>query len=525
MGSPAAALAPLFEANARGPQIENPQDIALKQAAIRTQQQQQQANALKAQETQRQLGEYQTVRDIVGKYGGDYDKALPELASQVSPDTYQQITKSVTENKTAAANAEKAHQDLLESQQRVIGDQQKAIQATKTHIASIGASLGPDATPAALLANLDLLDPKNESPEVNQVRQHLAQGGDPKAVVMEMIGEDPEVLKSFQANQLAKTAQPSEIEGRQAETELKKVDTATKQKALDILNAASDPEDYYKTIDSVANGNNALAGPAKSGVDFYLAKKQPDKAKEVVQKLIDTSMGNASAVAQQAALLPGEVSKAKQVEAATLPGKIQTAAAEANAREAVTGSALDREAKQFGAAHEKSMNDANTQIEKIMDARNMINGNAEAQALGIVKALTALAGGPGSGVRITQPELKAIAEARGVTGDVQGFFNSLSGKGKLTSTQQSQLTGILDDVRARIEQKRQIASDALDTINGAKDRGTIINADKAARGKIADLEKAPNTGTTGSIRVKRKSDGKTGTIDAKDFDAAKYDKL
>lgn len=155
--------------------------------------------------------------------------------------------------------------------------------------------------------------------------------------------------------------------------------------------------------------------------------------------------------------------------------------------------ALDRETKQFGGSHQKAAEQATGQLEKIADARSMINGNAEAQGLGIPKVLTALVGGQGTGVRITQAELTSIAHARGLSGDVEGTLNKLAGKGALSHAQQQQLTQILDDVKSRIQQKMQIHSDALDSINGASSREEIIKADKDARKKISDLE---TSGTT-----------------------------
>jgi hypothetical protein len=119
----------------------------------------------------------------------------------------------------------------------------------------------------------------------------------------------------------------------------------------------------------------------------------------------------------------------------------------------------------------------------------MVNGNAEAQALGIPKVLTALVSGQGSGVRITQAELNMIGKARGIQGDVEGTLNSWAGKGRLSAEQQRQLTGILDDVKNRILAKQAIHNDALDRINGAATRQDVIAADKEARQKLNDLEK------------------------------------
>jgi hypothetical protein len=171
---------------------------------------------------------------------------------------------------------------------------------------------------------------------------------------------------------------------------------------------------------------------------------------------------------------------------------------------------LDRETKQFGGAHQKAVDSANAQLEKIADARAMINGNAEAQGLGIPKVLTALVGGQGTGVRITQAELTSIAHARGLQGDIEGTLNKWAGKGALSREQQQQLTQILDDVKARIMQKQAIHSDALDTINGASTREQIIQADKDARKKIGDLESGGGGAVSGQGEYSKTATGKNG---------------
>jgi hypothetical protein len=156
--------------------------------------------------------------------------------------------------------------------------------------------------------------------------------------------------------------------------------------------------------------------------------------------------------------------------------------------------ALDRESTRFAKAHEKNVDAASAQLEKIADAKAMINGNAESQALGLPKVLTALVSGQGSGVRITQAELNMIGKARGIQGDLEGWLNKVSGKGQLTAEQKNQLSQILSDVQARITQKQAISNDALDKINGAGSREDIIKADKEARQKLTDLEKSSSGG-------------------------------
>ena len=170
---------------------------------------------------------------------------------------------------------------------------------------------------------------------------------------------------------------------------------------------------------------------------------------------------------------------------------------------------LDREATRLAKPYEKGISDANAQLEKIADARTMINGSAEAQALGVPKVLTALVSGQGSGVRITQPELNAIAKARGLSGDVEGTLRSWSGQGKLTPEQQHQLSGILDDVQQRILAKQAIHSAALDSINGAASRADVIKADREARQKINDLEKGGGSAAPQGADVQVKGLGQT----------------
>jgi hypothetical protein len=150
--------------------------------------------------------------------------------------------------------------------------------------------------------------------------------------------------------------------------------------------------------------------------------------------------------------------------------------------------ALDRETTHFAKPHEKAFADANTQLDKIVEAEMMVKGGAVNQALGVPKVMTALVSGAGSGVRITQAELNSIAHARGIMGDIEGTLNSWFGRGKLTGEQQHALVGLLNDVKNRVMQKRQIADEALNTINSASSREEIANADKMARQKISAME-------------------------------------
>ncbi len=151
---------------------------------------------------------------------------------------------------------------------------------------------------------------------------------------------------------------------------------------------------------------------------------------------------------------------------------------------------LDRETENLAKPYRAQVQGAAAQLDKIADAREMIKGNAESQALGIPKVLTALVSGQGTGVRITTPELNSIAKARGVQGDVEGWLRRVEGKGQLTPEQQKQLIGVLDDVEARIREKVGGLNGAIDSITSAKSREDAVKAESDYRKKIGEAQGA-----------------------------------
>jgi hypothetical protein len=160
----------------------------------------------------------------------------------------------------------------------------------------------------------------------------------------------------------------------------------------------------------------------------------------------------------------------------------------------------DRIATRLAKPYETGLTAGQTQLDKIDEAASMVGGNAEAQALGVPKAMTALVSGQGSGVRITQAELNMIGHARGIEGDVEGTLRRMSGQGALTPTQQQQLLGVLADAKRRISEKIVIQNEALDLINGATSREEAVTADKEARRKLQALESGGGAGPkTGDV--------------------------
>lgn len=131
---------------------------------------------------------------------------------------------------------------------------------------------------------------------------------------------------------------------------------------------------------------------------------------------------------------------------------------DANTEKAYTAASKDLNS-QFSAAQ--------TQAETLATARQELSSGAVGQAAGTIKTLVGLAGGKGTGVRITQAELNAIAHARGIQGDFEGFINKLSGQGALSGPQLQQMDHLLSDVESKIHEKMAVQDKYLDRLSQA----------------------------------------------------------
>lgn len=132
--------------------------------------------------------------------------------------------------------------------------------------------------------------------------------------------------------------------------------------------------------------------------------------------------------------------------------------------------------KEFMAAQKdlgSQFSTANTQSETLDQAVQELNSGAVGQAVGTIKTLVGLAGGKGTGVRITQAELNALANARGLGGDFEGYFNKLSGEGSLSSQQKTDMTTLLGDVASTIRGKMGLQDQYLDKLSAAKSPAEI----------------------------------------------------
>lgn len=143
--------------------------------------------------------------------------------------------------------------------------------------------------------------------------------------------------------------------------------------------------------------------------------------------------------------------------------------------------AVEREYMAVRGGINKQFESAQGQIDKIQQAKAEINSGAVGQALGTIKTLAALAGGQGSGVRITQSELDSLTHARGIKGDFNGWLSGLEGKGKLDPTQIKQINDVLSDIEKKAGEKQKVYGDTLDKLGGAKSTKEIRDIESEYR--------------------------------------------
>jgi hypothetical protein len=114
-----------------------------------------------------------------------------------------------------------------------------------------------------------------------------------------------------------------------------------------------------------------------------------------------------------------------------------------------------------------SFSKAQTQLDSINEASSLIDSGAIGQALGTVKTLVGIAGGQGSGVRITQAELNSIAKSQGIQGDFQSWISKMEGQGQFSPQQKQQLHAVLGQAQQKLQEKSQMLNDTLDKLDGA----------------------------------------------------------
>lgn len=170
--------------------------------------------------------------------------------------------------------------------------------------------------------------------------------------------------------------------------------------------------------------------------------------------------------------------------------------------------AVDRLASRLSKPYQTAYDKSSAQLDNVDKTLRSIASGYKGQALALPETLTSLVSGQGTGVRVTMPELQMVGQHNGVKGDVESFFNRISGEGSMTDEDKKQLSGILTEMRGILQDKVAIHSGALDAINGAESREEIQQADKIARKQLTEYEKigamgerAKHFGTVNGVKV------------------------
>ena len=139
----------------KAPQIENPLDNEVKQAQLAAAAQDQQAAALKTQQIKQQLGDYMSIKGILGKNNGDMDASMPEIMQTVSPDVGMSLQKTYLDNKKLAA-------ETLDANQRAKVAAADAEQKEREYMGTIANSLLKENAPIpVVLTHLDQIEAMN----------------------------------------------------------------------------------------------------------------------------------------------------------------------------------------------------------------------------------------------------------------------------------------------------------------------------------------------------------------------------
>lgn len=133
------------------------------------------------------------------------------------------------------------------------------------------------------------------------------------------------------------------------------------------------------------------------------------------------------------------------------------------------------------------------QDDALDQAEHEINGSAPAQAVGIMKTIVGLAGGQGSGVRLTTAELNGLTRARGYGDSFTAWLQKFGDGKQLSPNQVNEIKSILGDAKAVAEKRRGQYVDALDEVGSAKNVDEVRSAEsKFNHSMIAPKEQQPS---------------------------------
>jgi hypothetical protein len=183
---------------------------------------------------------------------------------------------------------------------------------------------------------------------------------------------------------------------------------------------------------------------------------------------------------------------------------------------------LFKQSQELGKPHQSILKTESAKLQALEQAQSLLSsGNAEGAALAVPKILSAIAGGQGSGLRMTQAELNSIAQARGISGSLEAWLSKLQSGKNLSSAQVIQLQGILADAKQRAQMRSDVANHAIDRMgsadkladlkhhdayarayNSALDQGLAVAWDTASYGRIKSGQRYFDS-DSGDVKVKK----------------------
>lgn len=135
-------------------------------------------------------------------------------------------------------------------------------------------------------------------------------------------------------------------------------------------------------------------------------------------------------------------------------------------------------------------------------------GSTTSEALVAPQLMTFMAGGTGSGVRITNAELQAISNARGFWEDLQAKASRYTDAAQLSQVlspeQKTAIRKLADVVASKLKVKQDALNDARDELNDAPDVAAHRKILTDTRRKLADLDagasqRAPSQGAVPAV--------------------------
>jgi hypothetical protein len=175
-------------------------------------------------------------------------------------------------------------------------------------------------------------------------------------------------------------------------------------------------------------------------------------------------------------------------DAHTLAAQLQTQAEHNTQQDAKL---LQDKVKALRPPIQKEYDNSGGQLEKIDQAKTELSSGNAGQAVGVVKTLSGLASGQGSGVRITGAELKMlISNTRGTAGDLSAAWDKITGGENivLTKDQITSLNGLLDHVKSHLVMKRDIADHQLHAMDTATTKQEAVQASDDLRRYLKAVE-------------------------------------